>query len=224
MNLGVIFDMDGVLVDSTEAHFRSWQALAAEVGTPYPRSVFDRTYGMHNRQSIPIWLGRDVSDPELQRLSDRKEEQYRQAARQTLQEIPGAADLARRLKADGFRLAVGTSGPLANARLALEILDLARVFDAVSSGDEVQDGKPDPAIFLNAARRLGLPPSHCAVIEDSPPGIEAARRAGMLAIAIPTSRKREELTEADWLAPDLPSLSPAAIRERLLAQASQPRG
>jgi beta-phosphoglucomutase len=211
---GVIFDMDGVLVDSTEAHFQSWKAIGDEVGQPYSRELFLKTYGMHNRQSVPLWLGRSVDEEELKRLADRKEELYRQMARQTLKPIPGVKKLVRALATDEFRLAVGTSGPAANVLMALEILNLTEYFKVLSTGDDVQEGKPNPAIFLNAARKLNLSPIRCAVIEDAPQGIAAAKAANMFVIAIPTSRAKEELSGADWVADSLDDIAPAELRSR----------
>ena len=210
-NFGVIFDMDGVLVDSTEAHYEAWRLTGEWKSKPYSRPFFDRTFGMHNRQSIALWLGRDVPEEERKEISTYKEKLYRQIAKETLKPIPGAVALVHLLHANGFHLAVGSSGPSENVRLSLEVLGLDREFDAISCGDEVMQGKPDPAVFLNAARKLGIPPPRCAVVEDAPAGIEAAHRGMMTAVAIPTSRTREDLHAADLIVDSLTELTPQRI-------------
>jgi len=213
---GVIFDMDGVLVDSTEAHYLSWEKIGQEIGHPYPKDLFLKTYGMHNRQSMPLWLGRDISEKEMAALAERKEALYRDLARHTVKPIPGVVALIKALADDGFLLAVGSSGPTANVAMALEILGVQPFFKALSTGDEVKEGKPHPAIFLNAAKKLGLRPEHCAVIEDAPQGIQAAKAAQMFAIAIPTSRAKAQLTQADWVADSLYDVTSAELRRRWL--------
>ena len=219
MTFGVIFDMDGVLVDSTEAHYQAWKRTGEAIGHPYPRDVFLRTFGMHNNQSVPVWLGRPADAAEIRDIAERKERLYRETARDLLQPVPGVVELIRALAQDGFKLAVGSSGPSENVAMVLDLLNVRDAFAALSTGDEVKEGKPHPAIFLNAAQKLQLPPAQCAVIEDAPQGIEAAHAAGMLAIAIPTSRKAAELTPADWLAASLKEVTPEGLRRRLAARA-----
>lgn len=218
MTFGVIFDMDGVLVDSTEAHYQAWKRVGEAAGHPYSRDAFLRTFGMHNNQSIPAWFGRPVPEAEIRDLADRKERLYREMARTLVRPVPGVVDLIRALARDGFKLAVGSSGPSENVAMALDLLQVRDAFAALSTGDEVKEGKPHPAIFLNAAHQLGLPPAQCAVIEDAPQGIQAAHAAGMLAIAIPTSRPAADLADADWFAASLKEVTPEGIRRRLTAR------
>ncbi len=212
----VIFDMDGVLIDSAEGHFAAWHQMGVEQNQPYSRSLFDRTFGMHNSQTIPLWLGHPLSDSEIAALADRKEVLYREAARASLKPIAGAVRLVQALARAGFLLAVGSSGPLANTRLALEILGIRPLFQALSTGDDVTNGKPAPDIFLHAAHLLNVSPNYCVVIEDAPPGIEAAHAAGMRVIAIPTSRHARELARADLVVPTLLELSPDSVKQLLL--------
>jgi len=201
MSYGIIFDMDGVLVDSGDAHYEAWRRVGAEEGVPYPRAFFDRTFGMHNRQTIPLWLGRRVSEEAIARLAERKEALYRQSARKLLRPIPGAVELVCALAREGIRLAVGSSGPRANIALGLELLGIASFFRALATGDDVKRGKPAPDIFLYAASQLAIQPKRCVVIEDAPPGIEAAHAAGMRVIALPTSRPAAQLVAADMILP-----------------------
>ncbi len=212
--------MDGVLVDSTAAHYEAWRRIGEKEGIPYPRDLFDRTYGMHNRQTIPQWLGRSVSEEESERLANEKESLYRELAVSRLKPIPGVVRLVQQLIGAGYRLAVGSSGPKANVLLALQILGLESSFGVHISGDDVTEGKPHPEIFLKAARALNLPPRDCLVIEDAPPGIQAAHSAGMAVVAINSSRPASLLSEADLVISDFAQLTISQIdslREKKLA-------
>jgi beta-phosphoglucomutase len=183
---GVIFDMDGVLVDSSQAHLASWQALGREIGRDFPPSLFQATFGMHNHQIIPLWLGE--TPPDLERLAQRKEELYRAAAPATVRALPGAVELVRELAGEGFALAVASSGPRANVELILDLLGLRPLFAALATGEDVRRGKPDPEVFRVALERLGLPPQACVVIEDAPQGVEGALAAGTAVVAVCSTR------------------------------------
>jgi beta-phosphoglucomutase family hydrolase len=213
--LGVIFDMDGVLVDSAEAHFAAWRRLGEEVGTPHERSFFNRTFGMHNREIIPQWLGPAVPRDDVERLSERKEALYRDVAATTLEPLDGVIELVEALAQEGFLLAVGSSGPPPNVELALEVLGARDLFRALSTAADVSEGKPHPEVFLRAAEKLGLPPSRCVVVEDAPQGVEAGLRAGCKVIAVASTRPRAELSAAHIVVDGLRELSPARIRSLL---------
>lgn len=211
--LGVIFDMDGVLVDSTEAHYAAWCGLAREIGVTCPRDVFERTFGMHNRQIIPLWLERELPDEELDRLSRRKEEIYREVAPGLVTALPGVRGLIDALARESdFTLAVGSSGPRANIELVLELLDAAEKFAALSTGDEVRHGKPNPEVFLIAARKLALPPARCVVIEDAPQGVKAGLAAGAKVVAVTSTKPAADLREADVVVDALSELGPRRLR------------
>lgn len=214
--LGVIFDMDGVLVDSSAAHLAAWNELGRKIGRSFSTEFFNHTFGMHNREILPLWLGAELSLEEVERLSEAKEAMVRAVARDAMKPIDGAVELVEALAADGFLLAVGSSGPLANVELMLELLGVSRRFAALATGDDVRHGKPHPEVFLKAAGKLGLPPGACAVIEDAPPGVQAARAAGATVIAVTTSRAAAELGEADLIVESLRRLAPPQVRELIL--------
>lgn len=192
----IIFDVDGVLVDSNAAHFEAFEQLAAEQGWSITHAQLRTTFGMHNQDIMPMLAGHPMADAQWRALADHKEALYRQRAQHTLPAIAGAVDLVRACHAAGLLLGVGSSGPRENVELALRTLDIARLFGAVVTGDDVRHGKPDPEIFLTAAARLGVPPDQCAVVEDAPQGIAAARAAGMRVLAVTSSRPREALRDA----------------------------
>jgi beta-phosphoglucomutase len=188
--------MDGVLVDSADAHLRAWQRLGEEVGVPFSKQFFQQTFGQRNASIIPSWLG-DVSAARVTELEHRKESLYRQFVRQgAIRIYPGVGGLLDQLRSRGAKAAIATSGPRENATLLVEILGIGARIDAMVAAEDVSEGKPHPQVFLVAAERLGIAPACCAVIEDSVHGIEAAKRAGMLAIAVLTSTPSEKLLAA----------------------------
>lgn len=215
---GVIFDMDGVLVDSYAPHLESWRRLAAEIGRSVTNEQFDATFGRTSREIIDLLFGPGLDGDEVRRLDDRKEALYRDLVRGRVPVMPGAPDVVRSLYADGLALAVGSSGPPANVSLIVEELRLTPWLSATVTGADVQRGKPDPQVFQIACQRLGLPPRRCAVVEDAPVGIEAARRAGCRVIALSSTHPRAALQAADCVVDRLGELSPARVR-KLLADA-----
>jgi beta-phosphoglucomutase len=210
--LAVIFDVDGVLVDSYHAHFASWKALYLELDRDYTEAAFAADFGRTSRDILRRTLGDGLSDARIRELDERKEALYRERLRQHFPAIDGAAELIDALAADRFLLAVGSSAPLENIALSLEKLGKAETFSAIVTGADVTRGKPDPQVFLLAAERLGVSPKSCAVIEDAVHGIEAARRAGMAGIALTGTATREQFTSADLVVDSLRELSPPVVR------------
>lgn len=209
-----IFDMDGVLVDSSEAHFQAWHRLGMREGKPFTRELFQLTFGMHNQQIVPLWMEQEVAQAELDRLADWKETTYRELVPTLMRPIPGVLELLEALYQEGVTMAVGSSGPLPNIQLVLEQLKISHYFSALSTGEDVRHGKPDPEVFLVAARRLGRPPQRCVVLEDAPQGVEAARRGGMAVLGITSSRAEEDLL-ADRVVTSFEGLVPADLRALL---------
>lgn len=212
---GVVFDMDGVLVDSSAAHLLAWTELGEELGVPHTRQFFESTFGMHNRQILPLWLGEQVPPDEIERLSERKEAMYRQLAATSVAPVAGVVELIQSLSQAGFRLAVGSSGPRPNVELVLGILGVTGLFHGLSTGDEVLHGKPHPEVFLKAAKKLGLLPQRCVVIEDAPQGVEAGLAAGSRVVAVTTTRPADELRRAHRVVTSLCELTAASLLELL---------
>jgi beta-phosphoglucomutase len=207
LDAGVIFDMDGVIVDSARAHRESWQMLAREMGRSVSDEEFLSVFGRPSRDIIRILFGGDRSDEEIARMDDRKEALYRDGIRDAVPAMPGAVSLIEALLQAGLRLAVASSGPPENIDLVLDSLGIRGRFGAVVTGFDVRRGKPDPECFLLAAARLGVAPARSVVIEDAPAGIEAARRAGMKAVALVGSHPPEKLRGADLIVSNLEELS-----------------
>lgn len=213
----VIFDMDGVLVDSADAHRRAWQGLGEEIGVPYTDELFTRTFGQRNSLIIPTWLG-ETSSRRAEELGARKEEIYRQLVRDgDIRVYDGVPRLLEELRDAGAALAVASSGPRENVALLVQVIGAGALLGAEISADDVTEGKPHPAPFLAAAEKLGVAPHHCAVVEDSVHGIEAAQRAGMLAVAVLTSTPLDDLKNAgaDLIVDEVGRLTVAGLLQRL---------
>ncbi|HKQ50571.1 MAG TPA: HAD family phosphatase [Phycisphaerae bacterium] len=209
--IGIIFDMDGVLVDSGAAHLESWQRLAREIGAgDIPDERFTAVFGRTSADIISAVLGPKTPD-EIRRLDDRKEAIYRDLIRGHVPVMPGAHDAVRRLHSAGMRIAVGSSGPRENIELVCAEMGLHPYLSGIVTGRDVQRGKPDPQVFQLAAERMHLEPSRCIVIEDAPSGIEAAHRAGMSCIALTGSHPAERLDHADKVIESLSALTPDVV-------------
>jgi len=213
----VIFDVDGVLVDSFGAHLEAWRRVAKRIGRTISEDPFAATFGRRNPDIIRTIWPDAVPDDQIEALGDWKEAQYRQILGRHFPAKDGAAELLDALKAAGFALAIGSSGPPENIQAVLEGLGRAHLFDAIVNGTEVAVGKPHPEVFLKAAEKLGIGPRLCAVIEDAPAGIEAARRAGMAPIGLSGTVPRQALEAAGaWqVIESLRDLSPEGIGERI---------
>jgi beta-phosphoglucomutase len=212
MSKSVIFDMDGVLIDSYEAHLQSWVALGEENGVTITREQFAKAFGRTTRESLSIFWGQTLPPDKVRELDDRKELLFRQIIADELPLMPGVVGLIDQLLADGFRLAVGSSGPPENVWLAVEKIGRKHGFSAVVTGSDVKVGKPDPEVFLTCAKRLGMNPRHCAVVEDATAGITAALAADMAAIGMAsTGRTHDQLKAAHLIVDRFDELSPARI-------------
>jgi len=210
----VIFDMDGVLVDSYLAHFESWERLGLAHGLTMTAEQFSATFGRTSRDIIRNLWGNTVAEADIPAWDQQKEAFYREIIRRDFPAMDGATELLRALDAAGFALAVGSSGPPENVAAVIECLEGAELISARVTGMDVTRGKPDPQVFLIAAKKLGVAPSRCAVIEDAPAGVEAARRAGMAAVAITGTADRETLNEnADLVVDSLRELSAEGLAE-----------
>ena len=216
----LLFDMDGTMVDSMPAHARSWEVFTRRHGIRMPvDEVLKKTTGRTGVECIRILMGDDVPQQRAEELIGEKEALYREFFGADFREVAGFREFARMAGERGLKLAVATAGDKNNIAFALERLKLARRPDAIVGGDEGIAGKPEPDLFLEAARRVATPPAACIVFEDAPFGIEAARRAGMRAVAICTTHGPDELSGPHVLAqvPDYKQLMNSKFLESLHA-------
>jgi beta-phosphoglucomutase len=205
-DMGVIFDLDGVLVDTGWAHKQSWYDLAEKEGLDMSDEFFYKTFGMRNDLIIPMLTGQEISSEQVQRLSLWKEQRYRELIEEKLILPPGVGGLLDDLKNNGFLLAVGSSAPKANLDMVLQRVKIRSYFNACVTGEEVVEGKPAPETFLKAAQKIGLPSDCCVVVEDAVQGVEAGKAAGMSVVAVTTTRDRSALSKADIIVDSLGEL------------------
>lgn len=198
----ILWDMDGVLVDTYEGHYLSWKQSLDEVGQPYEEDTFRRTFGMNNRLIMATVFGRELDEAFIQKVSERKEEIFRRDIKGIVKVLPGVLDWLASFKQMGLKQAVASSAPQANIDALLDELGIRDYFQAEAAGSTLK-GKPDPAVFLLAAEKLGVDPVNCLVIEDSIAGVEAAKRAGCQCLAVLTTNQASELTKADLIVKDL---------------------
>jgi beta-phosphoglucomutase len=182
---GVLWDLDGTLVDSGDFHFQSWQTAMAREGVTLSRDTFAKSFGQKNDRILREWLGPSATPDKIRQVGDDKEREYRRLGRaHGLTALPGACEWVARLRSAGWRQAIASSAPRENIDVMLELVGLAGAFDTIVSADDVTAGKPDPQVFVTAAQRLAVPVNRSIVVEDAPAGIEAARRAGMKSIGV----------------------------------------
>lgn len=215
---GVIFDLDGVLVASGPAHQASWRALARKHGIQVTDAVFTETFGRPSRDIIRLIWGANLTDADVQRIDEEKEALYRSLITGMVPLTIGTREMLASLAQAGFVLAVATSAPAANLDLVLNETRIAPYFTATVHGFDVQRGKPAPDCFLLAARRAGLAPAECVVVEDAPVGVEAARAANMPAIGFTGTHPPQRLMDAGaaWVVERLSEITPKMV-ERLLS-------
>ncbi len=204
----VIFDWDGVVIDSSAQHERAWEILAKEISKPLPDGHFLLGFGKKNQVIIPEILGWATDPTTLTSLSNRKEEIYRELVQASgIHVLPGARELLAALLEAGIPRSIGSSTPRANLDAIFAATGLDAFFDAIACGDDVTHGKPAPDIFLLAAQKLHMPPADCLVIEDAHVGLEAARRAGMATLAVATTNPLADLQYADAAVESLASVT-----------------
>jgi beta-phosphoglucomutase len=181
---GVLWDMDGTLVDTAELHYHAWVTLAREIGRPFTRADFAATFGRRNPEIIRQVFDPAASAADVDRLGNRKEELYRAQARHGVSLLPGVHELLEGLHAAAFKQAIASSAPRANLDLILQLTHVEPFIEAVVSMEDTERGKPDPQVFLVAAAKLAVPPKCCVVVEDAIAGVEAARAGGMKCVAV----------------------------------------
>lgn len=206
-NKALIFDLDGVIVDSKAQHQAAWMKLGEDLGIPVTEEFFLATFGLPNSGIVPKLVGRNVTPDELSELANKKENYYREAIAGNVTALPGALELAKTVKAAGWKTALGTSAPKGNVRLILKELEAENLFDAVSAEGDYHQGKPHPDVFFAAAEKVGAGSGTSIVIEDAVHGLEAAISANMACIAVTTTAPRSELLDADITVDSLEELT-----------------
>lgn len=205
---GFVFDLDGVITDTAEYHFRAWMRLADEIGVPFTRADNEHLRGISRRDSLMYLLkGRRFPEDKIQEFLERKNRYYLEDIKgigpQDL--LPGAKELLEEVCAAELKSALGSASK--NAKEVVERLRIGHLFDAIADGYSVERQKPAPDLFLFAAEELHLPASACVVVEDAAAGIQAARAGGFMSVGLGPP---ERVAGADAI---FPSLAGVHLRE-----------
>ena len=209
---GAIFDWDGVIINSAAHHEASWERLARELKRALPEGHFKKGFGMKNEVIIPGLLGWTSDPAEIAAISLRKEALYREVVRELgIAALPGVKTWLRRLRDAEIPCVIASSTHRENITATLEVLGLGKFFSAIVAAEDVKRGKPDPEVFLTAAKRIGADPASGVVFEDALVGIAAGRAAGMRVVAVATTEPRDRLAHADRVVDRLDELAVADL-------------
>lgn len=218
---GVVFDLDGVIVDSHPAHKQAWRMFLASLGQLVSESNLDFIFEGHRRREILVHFLGELSESEIEEYGTKKDEFFRQAC--SLPEpVAGSIEFIKSLEKAGLCIAVATSASRQRAQWTLEQLKIAHCFEAVVTGDDVVRSKPDPAIYRLAAQRLSISPEHLFAVEDSVCGVHSAKSAGLRCLGIGRGAEVPPLigAGADCVLPSLVNLS---VKDLEKAFAAHPR-
>jgi beta-phosphoglucomutase family hydrolase len=202
-----LWDLDGVIADTGIYHYRAWQDVLSKKGVNFTQEDFIRHFGQRHDTIIQDILGRSISPKESDIIANEKQINYRQRISENIKSFPGAIELIKSLRQHGIKIAIASSAPLENIRPIIRGLAIEDCFQAIAWGTEVNEGKPNPQIFLLAASKLGVEPGNCVVIEDAIAGVAAAKEAGMKCVAVTNSHPKNTLKEADLIVDTLEVVS-----------------
>ena len=211
---GFIFDLDGVLTDTSEFHYLGWQRFCDEEGIPFDRARNESLRGVHRSAAMRGLLGdRPVTPEQFDEMLDRKNRYYLVYLDEVTPAnvLPGVRELLEAVRGAGLKIAVGSASK--NAPRVIEQLGIGSRLDAISDGNSVGRSKPAPDLFLHAASQLGLEPARCVVVEDAEAGVAAAHAGGMRVIGLGPD---ERVSQADLVLPDLSESTLDAIMAALL--------
>jgi beta-phosphoglucomutase family hydrolase len=192
----LLFDMDGTIVDNMYAHLRAWVEYFSTLGiVDNDDAVYNSVSGKTTQEVIRCYFGDNLTPEQIREHYNQKETLYKKIYRPVMHEIPGVIDLFKQAKNLGIPMAIASAAGIDNVDFILDNLKISDYFDTIVSARDVKNGKPDPEIFLLAAKRLNVDPSACLVFEDSIFGLEGAQNAGMRAVAITTGYPAAELQQ-----------------------------
>ena len=201
----IIWDMDGVLVNTGEYHYQAWKQTFDELDVSFSKEQFRATFGMNNAGILKLICGENLPPDKEQRISEHKEELFREAVKGKAKLLPGVENTLKNFSKWNLKQAIASSAPPKNIEVLVKELEIGKYFDTIISGFDIP-GKPDPGVFLKAARLLNVEPERCVVIEDAVAGVEGAKRAGMKCIAVTTTNTPDALSEADLIFDSLEEL------------------
>jgi beta-phosphoglucomutase len=199
----IIFDMDGVLVDNNDFHYRSFEAFCQK----YNLTITPEIYNVHitgrtNEMILQYFFGNDITQEKIDELAFEKEAIYRDIFRPYMKPAPGLTQLLEKIHSKGVTCAVASNGPFENIDFVLDETGIRNYFKEVVNATMVKEGKPAPDIYLKAAELLGKSTKDCVVFEDSPTGIKAALAAGIKVIGMSTTHEEHELLGVEFIIKD----------------------
>lgn len=208
MKKAVIFDLDGVIVSTDGFHYRAWKAMADNEGIYFDETINNRLRGVSRMESLEIILERATKTytaEEKEAMATAKNDIYRESLVQLTPDdiLPGVMDMLTTLRGMGVKLAIGSSSK--NTPVILKQIGLGDYFDAVADGNQIKNSKPDPEVFLLAAKLLGIDPAECVVVEDAYAGIDAAKAGGMKAVGVGDASKYEKADVTGATMADVPA-------------------
>ncbi|MFW6449550.1 MAG: HAD family hydrolase [Nanoarchaeota archaeon] len=203
----IIFDMDGVIIDSVKVHFRIWKEVAAKYNVEFDEKFLDRVNGMDTPRIAQTLVDEFKLSASADEIAVEKRRLSGEKIKEGVELFPGVKDTLGNLKKLGYRIGLATMSPREHVENALGTNILNLELDKIVTADDVANPKPAPDIFLKCAEKLGKEPEQCVVVEDAINGITAAKSAGMKAIALTTTTSKDKFTEADAIIPSIKNLN-----------------
>jgi HAD superfamily hydrolase (TIGR01509 family) len=202
-----IFDMDGTMINNMEYHKKAWKEFAKRHGFDVTDEEFKEKFsGKKNDQIFKMILGEDISSEDIAKYTEEKEALYRELYAPDIQPIAGLHEVIGLFQKAGKKLAVATTAPKDNRDFGFKALGLENVFQVILGDEHVTKGKPHPKIYIETAKKLQVDPSRCIVFEDTPPGIQSGKDAGMKVVSILTTHSEEDNKNADYFVKDFTQL------------------
>lgn len=212
-NIAVLWDMDGVIADTSKYHFEAWVIAFKKEKITFTRAHFARAFGMANIDIVPMVFGTKVPLQKLNAIADFKEATYRSLIKDRIVAFPGVKELVFSIDKAGIKMALVSSTPKENIDLILTTVGIKQLFRTIVSGDDVTEGKPSPQGYLLGARRLRTEPQNCLVIEDAVVGVQAAKAAGMKCLAVTNTSPTSKLSAADLVVDSLANVNVDVIKK-----------
>lgn len=209
----IIFDMDGVIVDSFQLHLAAWKKLGEEYGFGFKQNYIEKLNGMDTLSTAEFFVREYSLDADPAEIADRKKKLVAHALQQGASLFSGVKTTLRLLKRLGYKLGLGTSNTKKGVELSLgaSIADIE--FDAIVTDSDVMNAKPAPDIYIRCSEMLGVRPEECIVVEDAKNGITAAKRAGMIAVGITNTSSADVFSDADAVISGIKELNEGLIRK-----------
>ncbi len=191
--LGIIFDMDGVVVDNHKFHFRAWMEFAKKYNFLLNEDIYRKEFNGKTNADLFVMIFGPLNEEQIKEYSHEKETNYQNLYKSFIKAHDGLIPFLEFLKSEKIKIAIGTSAPKSNVDFTLDTLNLRSYFDVIVDGSEVKKGKPDPEVYLKCSSLLGLPPENCLVFEDSIAGLISGKNAGCKIVGVSTSHSAMEL-------------------------------